>query len=149
MQFTMTNAEVASDSQNRESRQDSRTAEVLREALQTVQLSLRSYAADAGVNLELEGLRWGAPDITASWCSGGYTRNVQVSIAGHAWPLRVVVYGAAWIDSFPEGKLQRVRKDLKFSPEPVASAAELQAKLRAAWPAVFGAVQELKPVQAA
>ncbi|MBL8215282.1 MAG: hypothetical protein JNK87_31470 [Bryobacterales bacterium] len=145
----MTKAERAPDFSHWEGWNDQQTASAWREALATVKLSLQSYAADAGIGIEISGLRWDAPDITGTWESGGCSRNVQVTLAGRAWPLGFIVRGAAWQDSYPNGKLHRLWTHTEWQSVTAPSPEALRTKLEGAWPEIFAKLQALRPTQPA
>lgn len=145
----MTKAELAPEFSHWEGWKDERTAAAWREALQAVKLSLQSYVADAGIAVEVSGLRWDAPDITATWESGGCSRNVQVTLSGREWPLSFIVRGAVWQDSYPNGRLHRLWSHTEWQSVPTSSPEVLRTKLEAAWPQVFATIQALTPTQPA
>ncbi len=145
----MTKAERAPEFSHWEGWQDEETASAWREGLATVKTSLQSYIADAGFGVEISGPRWDAPDVTATWESGGYRRNLQVTLAGREWPLSFVVRGAAWQDTYPNGQLYRLWTHTEWQSATAPNCEVLRTKLEAAWPAVFAKIEKLVPTQPA
>lgn len=121
-------------------------AERWRGALRTIEVSLRHYADERGIALELTERRWEAADVQAMWSAGNARRSVQVTVESADWPLRCLVRGAAWQDTYlPNHRLHRVWSDTQWEAFDVADLAALNARLEAAWPEVFSRIEGIVP----
>lgn len=102
--------------------------EAWREIFRHLDPFLVSFAERYG--MELTRWSWDSPDRTLTWSSNGLQRDLHVYIEGEPGHYSLIIEGAAWQDSWDNGKGQRSLWTEKFDDSIPVPARVPEAELR-------------------